>query len=223
VVADGVARHGWFDVSTLREPYRIEGKKTLGLEIAEQLGWRMPDVIVYPAGGGVGIIGIWRGLLQLRELGWVSGDLPRLCIVQASGCAPLVRAFEAGLEESEPWKGASTLAAGLRVPKALGDRLVLRAVRETGGTAVSVDEAEIVWAMSLIARRTGVLACPEGAAALAGALAIRDRGELREGDRVVVIVTGNASKYEQAAEAAIRAAQSAGGRTKSDRAARSGD
>lgn len=223
VVADGVARHGWFDVSTLREPYRIEGKKTLGLEIAEQLGWRMPDAIVYPAGGGVGIIGIWRGLLQLRDLGWVPGDLPRLCIVQASGCAPLVRAFESGLEESEPWEGASTLAAGLRVPKPLGDRLVLRAVRETGGTAVAVDDAEIVQAMNLMARRTGVLACPEGAATLAGALALRERGELREGDRVVLIVTGNASKYVEATEAAIRATPSGVRHAKSGQGASSRD
>jgi threonine synthase len=200
-VAEGVASEGWFDVSTLREPYRIEGKKTLGLEIAEQLGWRFPDAIVYPAGGGVGIIGIWRALQQLRSMGWVDGDLPRLIVTQAEGCAPLVRAFEQGLEESEPWPDPQTIATGLRVPKALGDFLVLRAVRETGGTAVSVSDEEILRAMGELGR-SGISACPEGAATLAAASQLRERGDLREEDRVVLINTGSALKYPHAPAAA---------------------
>jgi threonine synthase len=189
-VAHAVQRHGWFDVSTLREPYRIEGKKTLGLEIAEQSGWHMPDAIVYPAGGGVGIIGIWRGLLQARALGWVDGELPRLHVVQAEGCAPIVAAYDAGAPESEPWPNATTVAAGLRVPKALGDFLVLRAIRETGGAAVAVSDGAILEMMGELARHAGMLAAPEGAAALAGAVALRERGDLGAGDDVVVILTG---------------------------------
>jgi threonine synthase len=200
VVTRWCDEHGWFDASTLREPYRVEGKKTLGLEIAEQLAspsgaWRMPDAIVYPAGGGVGIIGIWRGLTQLRELGWVSGALPRLIVVQAAGCAPLVRAFEQGADESEPWTDATTIAAGLRVPAALGDFLVLRAVRETGGTAIAVTDEDIVDAVRDLAVHAGILAAPEGAATLAGARHLRERGELRSGDRVVLINTGTGLKY----------------------------
>lgn len=200
VIADGVERHGWFDCSTLREPYRIEGKKTLGLEIAEQLGWQSPDAIVYPAGGGVGAIGIHRGLEQLRELGWVRGELPRLVVVQAAGCAPLVRAFEEGREECEPWPDAHTIATGLKVPKPLGDALVLRAVRETGGTAVAVEDRQILEAIGALAADASILACPEGAATLAGASRLRERGELGPEDRVVLINTGNAAKYPDVLE-----------------------
>lgn len=195
--ARDIAEHGWFDVGTLREPYRIEGKKTLGLEICEQLGWEFPDAIVYPAGGGVGVIGMWRAFEQLREIGWVSGKLPRLIVVQSSGCAPLVRAFDQGRDESELWTGASTVAAGLRVPKALGDFLVLRAIRETGGTAIAVDDDRIVAGMRAIGRETGVSAGPEGAATLAGARGLVERGALRAGDRVVLINTGTALKYPE--------------------------
>ncbi len=190
VIAEGVQAHGWFDAGTLREPYRIEGKKTLGLEIAEQLDWHLPDAIVYPAGGGVGIIGIWRGLRQLAALGWVSADMPRLIVVQAEGCAPIVKAFREGAEESEPWPDARTIAQGLRVPKALGDFLVLRAVRETGGTCVAVSDDEIRAAVADLAAGAGVLACPEGAATLAAARRLREAGELRPADRVVLINTG---------------------------------
>ncbi|MDQ3990687.1 MAG: threonine synthase [Actinomycetota bacterium] len=202
-IAAGIEEHGWFDASTLREPYRIEGKKTLGLEIAEQLGWEMPDAIVYPAGGGVGIIGIWRGLWQLRAIGWLRGELPRLIVVQPSGCAPIVDAFEHGAEASDPWPDAHTIAAGLRVPKALGDFLVLRAVRATSGTAVAVTDEAIVEAMATLARDAGIFAAPEGAATLAGAVALRDRGDLAAGDRVVLINTGTAFKYPEAMARAL--------------------
>jgi threonine synthase len=199
LVREWVEANGWFDVSALREPYRIEGKKTLGLEIVEQLAWRPPDVIVYPAGGGVGLIGIDRALRQLRAMGWVDGSAPppRLVVVQAEGCAPLVRAFREGREECEPWPDASTLAAGLRVPKALGDFLVLRALRETDGTAVAVADREILAAMRT-AGEIGVQACPEGAATLAALGPLRDAGWLGGGERVVVVNTGTALKYPEA-------------------------
>jgi threonine synthase len=203
VSAAGVAEHGWFDVSTLREPYRIEGKKTLGLEIAEQFGWRLPDAVIYPAGGGVGIIGIWRGLRQLRDIGWIQGDLPRLIVTQSTGCAPIVRAFEQGLERAVFWEGAETFAAGLRVPGPLGDELTLRAIRDTGGTAIAVDDDMIASAMHLLARTSGVLAAPEGAATVAAANALRERGDLAPGDRVVVINTGSGLKYPDALRRAI--------------------
>jgi threonine synthase len=201
VVEAGVRDRGWFDVSTLREPYRIEGKKTLGLEIAEQLEWEPPDAIVYPAGGGVGIIGIWRALEQLREMGWID-RIPRLVVTQSEGCAPIVKAFDEGKDASEPWQGAATIAAGLRVPKALGDFLVLRAVRETGGTAVAVSDEEILDAMRSLARDAGILAAPEGAATLAAAIRLRERGDLGAGERVVLINTGTALLYPEAIEQA---------------------
>jgi threonine synthase len=207
IVAEWVRDRGWMDASTLREPYRIEGKKTLGFEIAEQLGWRAPDAIVYPAGGGVGIIGIHLALGQLRELGWLEGPLTRLIVTQSTGCAPIVKAFDEGREESEPWPDAATIAAGLRVPKALGDVLVLRAVRETGGTAVAVPDAKILAAMNDLAR-AAVLAAPEGAATLAAARALRGRGDLSASDRVVLINTGSALKYPEAMRLAAAASAS---------------
>jgi threonine synthase len=191
-IAQGIAEHGWFDASTLKEPYRIEGKKTLGLEIAEQLGWRSPDAIVYPAGGGVGLIGIWRAFAQLSSLGWIEGPPPRLIVTQAEGCAPLVKAFAQGKEISEYWEGATTIASGLRVPHALGDFLVLRAIRETGGTAVAVSDDAIREAVSLFGRGASISAAPEGAATLAAAIALREQGELRADEAVVLINTGSA-------------------------------
>jgi threonine synthase len=203
LVEQGVRERGWFDVSTLREPFRIEGKKTLGFEIAEQLEWQPPDAIVYPAGGGVGIIGIWRAMQQLAELGWID-RVPRLVVTQAEGCAPIVTAFDQGREESQLWEGAETIAAGLRVPKALGDFLVLKAVRETGGTAVAVSDEEILDAMRALARDAGILAAPEGAATLAAARRLRERGDLGADDRVVLINTGTGLKYPEAMELAVR-------------------
>jgi threonine synthase len=188
-------RAGWQDVSTLREPYRLEGKKTMGLEIAEQLGWRLPDVILCPTGGGVGIIGIHKALLELRALGWVHGELPRLVAVQASGCAPIVAAFESGAAESEPWPDPHTVAFGITVPKALGDFLVLRAVTETGGTAVAVDDAALLADQRMIARLEGRLICPEGAACVTAVRQLRESGWLSPADEVVVLNTGSGLKY----------------------------
>jgi threonine synthase len=196
IVAAALAgRPGHQDVSTLREPYRLEGKKTMGYEIAEQLGWRLPDVIVYPAGGGVGIIGIHKALRELRDLGWVDGKLPRLVAVQASGCAPIVAAFASGAAESEPWPDARTVAFGITVPKALGDFLVLDAVRGTGGTAVAVDDEALLADQRETARLEGSLICPEGAACITAVRQLRESGWLADSDEVVVLNTGAGLKY----------------------------
>jgi threonine synthase len=189
------ARPGYQDTSTLKEPYRLEGKKTMGLEIAEQLGWRLPDVIVYPTGGGVGIIGIYKALLELRELGWAEGELPRLVAVQSTGCAPIVKAYADGAEQSEPWPDASTVAFGITVPKALGDFLVLDAVRSTGGTAVAVDDESLLADQREVAKLDGCFICPEGAACFTAVRQLRESGWLGHRDQVVVLNTGSGIKY----------------------------
>ncbi len=204
IVARAVAQHGWFDASTLKEPYRIEGKKTMGLEIAEQSGWDPPDVILYPAGGGVGLIGIWKALDELRAIGWLPQHCrPRLVAVQAEGCAPLVRAWEAGRQDSDFWEGAATVASGIRVPKALGDFIVLQAVRETGGVCVAVSDTEILAALQRMAQVEGLLICPEGAANLAAVMRLRDSGWLPADARVLLLNTGAGIKYPEALPAVL--------------------
>lgn len=196
LIAAQAQAHGWFDVATLKEPYRIEGKKTMGLELAEAWGWTtLPDVVVYPAGGGVGIIGIWKAINELRAIGWTDAPMPRLVVVQAAGCAPLVKAWAEGKDVSEFWQGAETVASGLRVPKALGDFLVLQALRESGGTAIAIPDAEIVRFGALLAETEGLWVAPEGAATLAAAAALRRNGWLRDGESVVLINTGSGLKY----------------------------
>ena len=190
-------QQGYFDVSTLKEPYRIEGKKTMGLEIAEQLGWQLPDVILYPTGGGVGIIGIWKALVELRELGWIDGPLPRLVAVQSTGCAPIVQAYEKGLPESEPWPDAKTVAFGITVPKALGDFLVLQAIADTGGCAIAVDDEAILAEQHRLARLEGAFICPEGAATFAAVRRLRESGWIRAGEQVVALNTGLGLKYPE--------------------------
>ena len=190
-------RRDYQDVSTLKEPYRIEGKKTMGLEIAEQLGWRMPGVVVYPTGGGVGIIGIYKALCELLELGWVSGDLPRLVAVQAAGCAPIVRAFQAGAAASEPWPDAKTVAFGITVPKALGDFLILEALYATGGTAVAVTDEALLADQRTVARLEGSFICPEGAACVTAVGQLRESGWLSESDEVVLLNTGTGLIYPE--------------------------
>ncbi|TME28292.1 MAG: threonine synthase [Chloroflexi bacterium] len=197
VVRRSCERFGWYDASTLREPYRIEGKKTMGFELAEQLGWRLPDVIIYPTGGGVGLIGMWKAFDELAAIGWIDGKRPRFVAAQADGCAPIVKAFEEGREESDPWPEPRTFAAGIRVPKALGDFIVLRALRATGGTAVSVSEADIARAMRVAGEREGMLVCPEGGAALAAAGRLRADGWIAQDDEVVVFNTGTGLKYAE--------------------------
>lgn len=194
MIATAKERYGWFDVSTLKEPGRIEGKKTMGYELAEQFEWELPDVILYPTGGGTGLIGMWKAFAEMGELGWIERR-PRLIAVQAAGCAPIVRAFEAGQEEAAPFAGASTLAAGIRVPKALGDFLILRALRQSGGTAVAVSDAEIVAAVRTLYQREGIFAAPEGAATLAGLAQLVARGSIRPDERVVLFNTGSGLKY----------------------------
>jgi len=197
VVADLVAEGGGavFDASTLKEPYRVEGKKTMGLEIVEQLGWRVPDVIVYPTGGGVGLIGIDKALAELRALGWIGDRLPRLVAVQSTGCAPVVRAFHAGATRIEPWAGARTVAFGINVPAPLGDELILAALARTGGTAVAVDDADLLADLHAFGAREGLLLCPEGAACLTATRLLRAGGWLSENDEVVVLNTGAGIKY----------------------------
>lgn len=190
-------RTGYQEVSTLKEPYRLEGKKTMGYEIVEQLGWRVPDVILYPTGGGVGIIGIHKALREMQELGWIGADLPRLVAVQAEGCAPIVEAFEEGADVSRPYPDAKTIAFGITVPKALGDFLVLDAVRATGGTAVAVSDEALLAEQLLAARDEGTFICPEGAACLAAARQLRESGFLAATDSVVVLNTGTGLKYPE--------------------------
>jgi threonine synthase len=194
-VAAGTQAHGWFDLSTLKEPYRLEGKKTLGYELAEQMGWNLPDVIVYPTGGGTGMVGMWKAFAEMAALGWIRGRMPRMVTVQASGCAPIVRAFEAGAERAELWQDAHTFALGLRVPAAVGDFLVLRAVRDSGGTAVAVSEAELAVAGRELALDEGIFPSPEGAATWAAARHLREAGVLDDGDTVVLFNTGGWYKY----------------------------
>lgn len=195
IVGKAARKYGWFEAATLKEPYRIEGKKTMGYEIAEQFGWQLPDAILYPTGGGVGIIGIYKALLEMRELGWIEGPLPKLIAVQPSGCAPIVKAFHEGKLESEFWQNASTLQQGTRVPKALGDFLVLKGVRETGGTAIAVEDDAAMWGLQTLAKQEGFFICPEGAALVAAARDLRQQGVLKATDRVVLLNTGAGIKY----------------------------
>jgi threonine synthase len=188
-------RPSWQDVSTLREPYRLEGKKTIGLEIAEQLGWRVPDVIVCPVGGGVGLIGIWKALGELAALGWIGPSKPRLVAVQAAGCAPVVAAFEQQAESTSPWPDARTLAFGLTVPAPLGGALILAAVRASGGTAIAVTDADLLAAQAGLARTEGCWICPEGAAAIAAVAQLSASGWLAPTDEIVVLNTGAGLKY----------------------------
>jgi threonine synthase len=187
---------GWYDVSTLKEPYRVEGKKTMGYELAEQLDWRLPDWIVYPTGGGTGLVGMWKAFDELEAIGWIEPRRrPRMVSVQASGCAPIVRAFEAGTEKAVPWENAHTAADGLRVPKAIGDFLILRAIRESGGTAVAVSDSEMVEDMIEIGSKEGISAAPEGGAALSAIRKLTVQGRIKRTESVVLFNTGGALKY----------------------------
>ncbi len=195
VAAEGVRRFGRFDMSTLKEPYRIEGKKTMGYELAEQMGWTLPDVILYPTGGGTGLIGMWKAFDELERLGWIGPERPRMVTVQSEGCAPMVRAFHEGQEFAETWEGAATLADGLRVPAAVGDFLILRALRESNGTAVAVTDKEMIEAANQIGRSQGIFACPEGGATLAAFQRLRKQGWIGDDETVVLFNTGSGLKY----------------------------
>jgi threonine synthase len=195
LVGEGKAQAGWFDVSTLKEPYRIEGKKTMGLELAEQLGWDVPDVIFYPTGGGTGLIGMWKAFAELEAIGFIGPKRPRMVAVQASGCAPMVRAFEAGEEHAPRWENAHTIASGIRVPQAVGDFLILRAVRESGGFAIAVDDAAITAALGEVARAEGFLMCPEGAATYAAYKQSLADGRVGKQERAVLFNCATGLKY----------------------------
>jgi threonine synthase len=195
IVAERKDREGWFEMSTLKEPYRVEGKKTMGYEVAEQFDWELPDAIFYPTGGGVGLIGMWKAFEELEQLGWISPRRPKMIAVQAAGCQPIVRAFEQGASRAEFWQNASTVAAGLRVPKPLGDGLVLEIVRASAGTAIAVSDEEILDAGREIASLEGIFAAPEGASCVAAARKLLENGFLAPGDRIVLYNTGSGLKY----------------------------
>ncbi|HTT01806.1 MAG TPA: threonine synthase [Steroidobacteraceae bacterium] len=195
LVRAGSSEFGWFDMSTLKEPFRIEGKKTMGLELAVQFDWQLPDVVFYPTGGGTGLIGMWKGWQELVELGWIRGPLPRLVAVQSSGCAPIVRAFDRGANEAEPWEHAHTIAWGIRVPSAIGDFLILRALRESGGFAVAVSDAEIEWARAHVGQCDGLLLSPEGAATYAAYLQAAASDRINATDKVVLFNCATGLKY----------------------------
>ena len=195
LVAEGEREVGWFNCSTLREPYRIEGKKTMGIELAEQLGWQLPDVIFYPTGGGTGIIGMWKAFAELEAIGWIGHKRPRMVVVQAEGCAPMVKAWEEGAEHAPRWENAHTFAAGIRVPQAVGDFLILRAVRESGGFAVAVADDAIAEAWREVAAEEGLLLCPETAATYAAYKQALADGRVRADDRVVLFNCASGLKY----------------------------
>ena len=218
MVSEGKEKQGWFDVSTLKEPFRVEGKKTMGYEVAEQLGWRVPDGIIYPTGGGVGLIGMWKAFDEMEKLGWMKSDRPRMISVQSAGCAPIVKAWDEGKATAEFWPNASTLAAGLRVPKAYGDYLILDILKKSGGVAVAVTDDEIMDALRHWARVEGIFAAPEGAAALAAYRKLRDKGFFAPEDVVILFNTGSGLKYldviegqKQASRAAAPASRQIGG------------
>ena len=198
IVGDRKAAEGWFDVSTLKEPYRVEGKKTMGYELAEQFDWELPDVIMYPTGGGTGLIGMWKAFDEMEHMGWIGSERPRMVSVQSETCAPIVRAFEAGERFADEFPNAATVASGLRVPKAIGDFLILDAIRASGGTAISVTDAELVAAVREIGAATGIFAAPEGAACLPALRKLIDNGEVNEGESVVIFNTGAGVKYLEA-------------------------
>lgn len=190
IVAERKLDEGWFDVSTLKEPYRVEGKKTMGFELAEQCSWELPDVIIYPTGGGTGIVGMWKGFEELEAIGWINKKRPRFISVQSSGCAPIVKAWLNGKPDAEPWQDANTIASGLRVPQAIGDFLILNAIRKSNGAAISVSDEEIVDAMKLLPSSEGLLTCPEGAATVAALKPLLTNGHIKPSEKIVLFNTG---------------------------------
>ena len=201
MIAERKDKEGWFDVSTLKEPFRVEGKKTMGYEVAEQLNWKMPQAIIYPTGGGVGLIGMWKAFEEMESLGWIGPERPKMVCVQSAGCAPIVKAYDEGKSSSEFWPGASTLAAGLRIPKAYGDYLILDILNKSGGAAVSANDAEIMEALRHWAQVEGVFAAPEGAASLVAYRKLRASGFFATDDKVVLFNTGSGLKYLEVIEA----------------------
>ena len=195
LIAEGREEHGWFDISTLKEPYRVEGKKTTGYELAEQLGWRLPDVIVYATGGGSGVIGMWKAFEEMEALGWIGTKRPRMVAVQSTGCAPIVRAFDEGADHAGPWQDAATVAAGIRVPAPIGDFLILRAIRESNGFAIAIDDETILATQAELTRREGLLVCPEGASTYAAYRAARRDGRIAADEEAMLFNCASGVKY----------------------------
>ncbi|HEX2930618.1 MAG TPA: threonine synthase, partial [Candidatus Binatia bacterium] len=209
IIAEKKNAEGWFDVSTLKEPYRVEGKKTMGYEIAEQLDWHLPDVIIYPTGGGTGLIGMWKAFEEMQALGWIGAKRPRMVSVQASGCAPIVKAFQENKTAAEPWLDAHTIASGLRVPQAVADFLMLQALRESSGTALSVSDAEMLAEIPKVGKAEGVFFCPEGAACVAALRRLFQSGWIEPNDEVLIFNTASGLKYLDVIQAQRRESKSA--------------
>jgi len=195
IVLDGREKAGWFDVSTLKEPYRIEGKKTMGFELAEQMDWTLPDAIFYPTGGGTGLIGMWKAFAELKELGWLTGNLPKMIAIQSTGCAPIVDAFNKGIDHAPLWENAQTIASGIRVPAAIGDFLILDAIRQSNGCALAVEDEHIINTRDMIAKKDGLLLCPEGAATAAGYQIALEKKIINEDEKVVLFNCASGLKY----------------------------
>ena len=195
IVLEGREQAGWFDVSTLKEPYRIEGKKTMGFELAEQMNWTLPDAIFYPTGGGTGLIGMWKAFAELKELGWLTGKLPKMIAIQSTGCAPIVNAFDQGLEHAPLWDNAQTVASGIRVPAAIGDFLILDAIRQSDGCALAVEDEHIINVRDMISKEDGLLLCPEGAATAAGYQIALEKKIINEDEKVVLFNCASGLKY----------------------------
>jgi len=206
IIAERKAAEGWFDVSTLKEPYRVEGKKTMGYEIAEQLNWSLPDVIIYPTGGGTGLIGMWKAFNELEDMGWIGNKRPRMVSVQAKGCAPIVRAFNEGKEAAEPWQNAATVASGLRVPQAVADFLMLRVLRESNGTALSVGDDEMLAEIPRAGQAEGIFFCPEGAACITALRRLIERRWIKSTDAVLLFNTASGLKYLDVIQATLGSA-----------------
>ena len=195
IVLEGREQAGWFDVSTLKEPYRIEGKKTMGFELAEQMDWTVPDAIFYPTGGGTGLIGMWKAFAELKELGWLTGKLPKMIAIQSTGCAPIVNAFNQGLEHAPLWDNAHTVASGIRVPAAIGDFLILDAIRQSNGCALAVEDEHVINMRDMISKEDGLLLCPEGAATAAGYQIALEKQIINEDEKVVLFNCASGLKY----------------------------
>jgi threonine synthase len=195
IVLDGREKAGWFDVSTLKEPYRIEGKKTMGFELAEQMDWTLPDAIFYPTGGGTGLIGMWKAFAELKELGWLTGNLPKMIAIQSTGCAPIVDAFNKGIDHAPLWENAQTIASGIRVPAAIGDFLILDAIRQSNGCALAVEDEHIINTRDMVAKKDGLLLCPEGAATTAGYQIALEKKIINEDEKVVLFNCASGLKY----------------------------
>ena len=195
IVLEGREKAGWFDVSTLKEPYRIEGKKTMGFELAEQMDWTLPDAIFYPTGGGTGLIGMWKAFAELKELGWLTGNLPKMIAIQSTGCAPIVDAFNKGIDHAPLWENAQTIASGIRVPAAIGDFLILDAIRQSNGCALAVEDEHIINTRDMVAKKDGLLLCPEGAATAAGYQIALEKKIINEDEKVVLFNCASGLKY----------------------------